>query len=522
MSAQNTITYLPMELGIQNNDTEFNAAIVMTVFARLLDPDLCNSETQSTIQYGDLGNLDGYLYKYLTKALPSTYGYIDNTLFLFSHGGISKDFTFSSTNKNGTEKKIEEDGIYMLKQINDELIAKLSLIRNPEDCGQPQSGGGDTVIENKINSFNDSYMELINNLFNSYLNILKNANTNSNKNSNTMRNDVYSINDINDNNYVLYGKTMFILLSLCAPVDNNKTFKEYFTQNNFKQYKTSLSPIQVQSPITDNILSTANNARDIKIINVFSHIPKGIGYSFGKIVDNMYFINTDFSNSCMKDTMLLKTDRTLTEKDPYNDNYLLLYLRSFKESGVHQYTLTLEGELNINSQQNYPILNGTYNNVTIETINTCSEFKNGLLLPLSLKPKESNSPTILPQLKINFKETMFSSLNIDTLFNGCYSTSGKNDICLHISKIQGLSSLYYGGVVSINDSQNKYKLITKPIVKLPNFYKVLGFIEVDLHTQNGGRIKSNKKTTKTKTKTKTKSKSKNKSKRVQTRKHIKK
>jgi hypothetical protein len=124
ISAQNNIIEMYKELGLieqvnkeLKEKDELKAAIVFTVFARLLDKELYDNPTDNFTWFTndkDINlNLDGYLYYYLVNGNPATYSKIKcnpkndskyDTLLLFAHGGISLKFieTKDKTNNNKT------------------------------------------------------------------------------------------------------------------------------------------------------------------------------------------------------------------------------------------------------------------------------------------------------------------------------------------------------------------------------------------------------------------------------------
>lgn len=285
---------------------EIQAAIVFTVYARLLDDDL-NSELQYSNQ---LGNLDGYLYKYLVNSQCASYGDVGNTLYLISHGGISDKFLSSTETTFETVEKFD----------------KWNRVLSDPEVPKPQSGGADTyvtdIIKTKINTFNKQYKERIYAFFADKTDHIKSEP----EPKPTIK--------------------MLSLLSICTPIHNHPAFKE----NNY--YTTSdISPVQAFMPMAAKLIELQNNSgshklpEGKKIVNIFGHMSAGGGYRFGKLQgnDNMFFINTDISNGFMKDTRLLLGDIEVTDKNKanYNSNYLVLYLTT----STGQNTLRLDGKI---------------------------------------------------------------------------------------------------------------------------------------------------------------------------------
>ena len=389
MSAQNNIKFLPMELGIpiegDSTKSDLAAAIVFTVFARLLDKDLGVNPNKNV--WGDkFGNLDSYLYKYLDMAYCATYAEIDNTILLFAHGGISSEFVTTESSS----------GITKLNSLNKD---EWKLISN-----SPSQVGGNNNLFQKIDSFCTTYKELFNQLYSDSNHLVQ-----------------------YDNNNLLYpSTTLQILLSICAPAENHPLVKS-------KQYDTKLSPIQVASPMNANLITASNDIPGKQIINIFSHIPKGVGYTFGRFVDNMYFINTDFSNSLMKDRILLGQDITT-----YNNNYLLLHLLDANR-------FKLDGYLNL-------VYSGyKKDNLDIKTID---DFIN-----MSFDVDTICAPSIdftkIQNLELTFNDNMPFN-NLEFSMRNCAGTK------INCLPTETVSFFNHGNVrINYNNTSLGYKLITK-------------------------------------------------------------
>ena len=298
MSAENTLKYIPNELfpEIQevvdrikkntntNNTNEILSAIVFTVFMRMLDKDLYKPKTMPiSFSLNKIGDLDGYLWKYLTTSSPALYAVnpSNQDLLLFSHGGITEEFITTTNNKNGLNilYEIDEWG----KVLNGSTTEKNININYDSD---------NINIIDKIESYNKLYFEILNKCFENFKN-----------------------NEFNTE--------IMVLLSISAPAENNSVIKAngYTTSN--------LSPIQPKLPITSILTKAGEN---INVFNFCGHASAGFGYGFKKVEENMYFISADFSSSLYKKGICSPT---------YNDNFLSLTIKY----DANKFNLNLKGEI---------------------------------------------------------------------------------------------------------------------------------------------------------------------------------
>ncbi len=86
MSAVNTNKGLLIEAGENVEDEELKAALVFTIYARMLDPELSST---------DEFPYDGCLYRYLRNTPLVGFAEKKDKLYLFSHGGIHSNFSTS-------------------------------------------------------------------------------------------------------------------------------------------------------------------------------------------------------------------------------------------------------------------------------------------------------------------------------------------------------------------------------------------------------------------------------------------
>lgn len=444
----------PVKPVFKNNNTDLAAAVVFTVFARLLDKELAEkyttykTEPKSDMWHGKFGNLDGYLYKYLTMAKCASYAEIDNKILLFAHGGISADFV-----------KNDKDGINILDlQYNIESSGVFNQISD-----SPQSGGGNKIFK-KIDNFCAAYTSVFNKVYE--------------KNESSF--------DIVDGK-IYPSKTLQILNSICTPADNHPSIKA-------AGYDTKLSPIQVVSPMAEDLMAAcADGCNGKQIINIFSHIPQGIGYSFGSLTENMFFINTDFSVSFMKDRKLamgIIGDQT-TPTAEYDASYLFLYLQYSAYTG---YKFVLDGTTTLYlkdfARKQTTMKDFIYNTATqIQQTDTKNKtFINYISFP--------NLPALPATITLTYDHTInFNNLHNDMLNCKEYNKqTPKQCITDNITPLTpeeiqeklNLSTTYfyksplYHGIATINDKQ--YKILSLPI----NFNKYIGIFEYNSVKYNKG------------------------------------
>jgi hypothetical protein len=285
MSADNTLKCIPNELFQDdidsiinkikentnttntNNTNEIRSAIVFTVFMRMLDKDLYKSKSMPiSFSLNKIGDLDGYLWKYLTTSSPALYAKQNNDLLLFSHGGITQEFLKISDNKTGLDilSIVDWKSVLSGKISNNEVILSK-----------------DINIIDKIESYNKKYFEILNKCFENFSKFKNNE----------------------------FNTEIMVLLSISAPAENNSVIKAngYTTSN--------LSPIQPKLPITSILTKAEEN---INVFNFCGHASAGFGYGFKKVADYMYFISTDFSSSLYKKGICSPN---------YNNNFLSLTIK---------------------------------------------------------------------------------------------------------------------------------------------------------------------------------------------------
>jgi hypothetical protein len=254
MSAQNVITGLLIEAGFSkpniinpnyndkelNNDKELAAAMVFTIFARMLDPELAVSSPPE-LPY------DGALYTFfMNNPLVATINKNDNT-YLFSHGGVHSNFT------NQLYADIENLG----SSISDFLSIPV----------QSQSGG--SMSNDDITNFNRLIKEQISAFY---------ADTKKFKNTqhSILRN----------------------LIALVCPISKNPIIQSRQYTNN----KSPIMP-GINTEFNLLYRDTKSPLMDVnpeKIYNIFGHAPFGFGYGFKIGMNKQKLIGCDFSSTVLK------------------------------------------------------------------------------------------------------------------------------------------------------------------------------------------------------------------------------
>jgi hypothetical protein len=363
ISAVNTINCLPRELGYSDEDLktfmngkkmttneddieEFKAAIVFTVYARMLDISLYKKTPDKNhgINYSkDKSNalhLDGVLANYLSTT-PCV-GYInDDTVkdfYLFAHGGISLDFV-----QNDITEKFYK-------------IAEAFKIKKYNLCKHIQSGGNKSTSNfiKKINDFNKKVSTLMKktlsegtSLYSDYLDVLN------------------------------------ILMSLCVP--NSVQLAD-------TGYKSSMSPIVTGLPIYDDLEKTLKLTKGVKLYTFFGHIPNGCGYGFYKVGKQQYSITTDFSSSLFTSNIVF--DNSNKSDNTYNNNNLLLKLNTSRSS------LQLEGEIQIKNNNEFKQLDNINSESYLKLLNT-KQYKDAIKIS-GFRLYYPNRDIKITSLKIKF------------------------------------------------------------------------------------------------------------------------
>jgi len=320
-------------------EKEIRAAIVFTLFMRMLDKDLIPKEgIKGTRTSGITGSLDGYLYKYLSTAYPSFYA--ENTsktnLYLFAHGGITQAFCRSGNN----------NAFALLEKVDwSQLPINTTLIQKKTPFETLSTFAKSSSLIDKMTEFNKIYQHYFNSVFTFFSNFM---------NYKTQKPELKYTNS----------EELLILLSLSAPAENNTYIKSF-------GYTSDLSPIQPKLPIDQQLKEysskTGTVSTYINIYNFCGHASAGIGgYAFKKLQDSTIYVNTDYSSS------LFKKDLNCTDKTKYNNNNLMLTLE--KKGDI--YDLILKGQIDIPAK-----LNSKYNISTLNPDSPGTESLKTLLKP---------------------------------------------------------------------------------------------------------------------------------------------
>ena len=405
MSAKNNLNGIPLELGI-NIDTlndEAKAAIVFTVFARML---FMNPAAPRQLDQ------DGLLREYLTLANATSYAIIDQTLLLFAHGGFTQKFFDNKDIIGNLRDNLRTNSADINKEIMEPKPASLQL------QSKTQTGGSFESKMNQIETFSAHIKFIIKKIFE--------GNPGTNEYIHIGQNDIPFLNT-----------DLMILTILSTPATNNKIIAGLVSP-----YETALSPIQVGSPINQPLYNSIeaglekspdkgmeeNNVS--KVINIFSHVPKGFGYSFGKSGYNSYFINTDFSNTLLKNRKYLNPIET-------NPSYLILHLENPEPSTSNRskkWHFRLDGMIDMDISGFVKSTVSTYELIGINKLSV-DELK--MMQKDTILTDSKLTLDDLTKLRLTFNQSFsFTQLKINA-----YPTQ----------------NLFYHGIASINDSAS-YKV----------------------------------------------------------------
>lgn len=385
ISAKNNLDGIPCELGIDTldksdksnkSDQEYQAAIVFTVFARML---FMKPTEPRKLEH------DGLLAEYLTLANAASYAVLDETLLLFAHGGFTTDFFDNARIIVNLQNKLRSNA----SDIDKEIMA-------PKSKSKPQTGGSFESKMRQILFFNAEVKHILKVLF-----------TGTNQYIRRGQNGIPFLNE-----------DLMILTILSTPATNNAKIAELV-----EPYETALSPIQIGSPIGETLYNSIDAAPGTdnvsRVINIFSHIPKGFGYSFGKSGDKSYFINTDFSNTLLKNKTYLKPIET-------NPSYLVLHLENLEPS-TRKWQFRLDGTIEMD------ISTFDKSNVSTDKLKSINE--------LSAKElKNMTKDTILTDSSMNLNDLK----NLTLKFSQSFSFA-QLEIYAYPTK-----NLFYHGLASIN------------------------------------------------------------------------
>ena len=300
------------------NDTiiiekEIRAAIVFTVFMRMLDKDLWKEENiDKKMLLHEIGALDGYLYNYLSRAYPSFYAESKDKkiLYLFAHGGITGGYRALKKDAQKLFLNSKENAFQILSKVNWANVLNInntkfnnSLYKEDyyikQDNVNIKNLTSNMVYHNCINemsNFNIIYMQHINQLFEFFQ-------------SNTDKHT---------------SKILLTLLSISAPVENNTIISN-------TGYTSDLSPIQPREVMTSELKTydAYDNSKYDNVYNICGHSSSGMGgYGVKYLPDGTIFVNTDYSTSLFKDKLMCKKETEENMKQNYNSNNLMITLKN--------------------------------------------------------------------------------------------------------------------------------------------------------------------------------------------------
>lgn len=275
MSAQNTIVCIALELGLlreevniyvnQLNKTQqdqyfFNAAnklaaLVFTVYARILDPELSDAKKK--------WDYDGSLYEYLINGNIVSYAF-DKTnesnstkLYLFSHGGVHSNF-----NKDLIKTIPLRENYW---KAVDEKMTEMILSQK----------GGQIDMINNLDLFNNTIKEAMKECFKEF--------TTGYTDNNTISNNL---------------KFTMTIGTGCGSFYNDDLKKQGSNHKSIEKCDNLNTPVL---PGYDLIMEDSTNLftqpKPLEIFNIFGHSPTGFGYTFSISKNNSKIICTDFSNS---------------------------------------------------------------------------------------------------------------------------------------------------------------------------------------------------------------------------------
>ena len=336
MSAQNTIVCIALELGLLKEEIKIYqvgkkhkdffeaanrlAALVFTVYARILDPELSGANKK--------WDYDGSLYEYLINGNIVSYAFdetneSDSTkLYLFSHGGVhskfNKDLMSNIQKMNNFWKAVDEQKDLFISQ-------------------QTQTGGQiDDVVEN-LDFFNMTINASLKSCFEEFKN---------GYDQRTLTNNIKFTNSTASGFGPFYNSDL-------QKVSNRKNIEKGDVLNG-----TVLAGYE---RIMDDNQQLLTGGKQLEIFNIFGHQPIGFGYSFSISKNNSKIISTDFSNSFSNSTF---TD--------FNANTFILILEdnTFSLNGKIYFDLSKQKEateITEPSDDNFYIIKGKESDV--------SEFK---------------------------------------------------------------------------------------------------------------------------------------------------
>ena len=329
MGAQNTIVGIALELGVLKEEViayvagmkkgvipidaaNRLAALVFTVFARILDQELVGSNK--------IWEYDGSLYEYLINGNIVSYAFdgtdeTDSTkLYLFSHGGVHSKFKSDLIHNISRREQF-------WNTVDEKKIEAIISISKQKSQNPTQTGGQIETIQDLIN-FNENIKKAINNCFEEFKN-------------------KYTISNISPNlKFTIATGTIcgtFYTDNLEKKVSDRKGVEECKSE-----HTTIISGYLRLMNDKDKLFIEENK---LEIYNIFGHLPVGFGYAFAISQNNSKIISTDYSNSF-----------SISNFTDFNNNSFILVLSNnqFSLEGQIYFDLTHQTEAFEISQKKDP------------------------------------------------------------------------------------------------------------------------------------------------------------------------
>jgi hypothetical protein len=321
---------------------------------------------------------DGLLYKYFMETPTIAYAELNDMIILFSHGGVESGFS-SDISK------------FKNKEVWNKVKTKYT-----------QSGGAIETLES-TNIFNEQIKKTLERVFDKTTN-------------NGFTTDV--------------DMDIQIINSLGCAIFNSETVKRLG-----KNYKPGESPIQ------STILGVINDTGKImntkkKLVNVFGHIPTGIGYIFGNNKQNGNYICCDYSMSLFKNKFELVSDS-------YDTNNLVLYLDAGK--------FFLKGNLKLTPRKTVSKLPSNMKSMTKEDNMKIFIHDNTHINPNNIESQP---------LVIKYNNPINIDYNGPYYYHGLANVNGTNDISIY-SMMGPITYLYPKTIILQKDVGNLAKLYNK-------------------------------------------------------------
>jgi len=484
-----------MEQKVTGNSTHdvtyFNkirAALTIVLFMRMLDHELVNTTSSPIItDITQFGALDGYLYTYLTNALPAYYANCfitekESTLLTFAHGGITTEF-------------VEKDGLRGIKALKN--FKSWSTLLNFNNRPKKNNVGGGQIngqmIKDKIKFFNNSYMTLLEQFLKTPkfdLQVNPDYNFVDQEISPEIKVLAKPYGKIKQREMQNWKSSLLILLQLTAGTE--KIIHKLLKLNG---YHAADSPIQTKKSIrgtteenNDEPAQKILDPLDFKrYYNIFGHASLSSGYSFGKVHGSKktYYINTDYSSTLFKESLSC---------EGYNNNYLLLVLDTRVENQVK---LNVLGKVTLDSTKYKPMT------VKADDKTIVSTMTSELAKEKKLEKKEKDNFYYVHNNSVANDASQPFSFEMDATMN-LFDETAMNYSSTPLGEDISNSEFKFNGYATIKPGMQKFAVYSSPfgapygIVFIPIPLVDVAFVEnkegaLDLEIGGGGRKRRTKK-----------------------------